>query len=390
MFTFVYFQNKNPFMKNNIPPPPPPEMPKASVHEETDVGRSKRKKALFPQHKRVWLICLFSLTFLIIGLYVLNRTVSQGSLPESPPVSSDQKIIPVHVMGTKSQRFQDIMMTVGTITGGSKIDLKFEVDGKIMDFDYENGHKVEKEAIIARLNQEEADIKCQQAELALLEAQKMVNIGALEKTRLKEAQLAYQLAQMNFKKTFIRAPREGIIGNKLIDVGEFVSAGQIIATLVNIETVFVEFGVVEKELDKILPNQQVIITVDTYPGIEFTGQIERIDPIVGPTRTMSAKARLKNQGGFLLPGMFARTRVIIYEDDNAIVVPNEALEKTPAGHQVYVVTKDNKAMSREVHVGYFSVEFAQILNGLTPGERVVIQKPQKLRNNMAVKIIHTQ
>ncbi|HMU95949.1 MAG TPA: efflux transporter periplasmic adaptor subunit, partial [Elusimicrobiota bacterium] len=91
-----------------------------------------------------------------------------------------------------------------------------------------------------------------------------------------------------------------------------------------------------------------------------------------------------------LPGMFARARITIFEQDNALFVPNDSLEKTPTGQRVYVVTKDNKADARDVEVGYVSSQFSLINKGLEAGELVVTQKPQDLKAGSPVKIIETQ
>ena len=125
--------------------------------------------------------------------------------------------------------------------------------------------------------------------------------------------------------------------------------------------------------------------------VEFTGRVENINPMVTQgSRTLGVEARLENEGGLLLPGMFARARITIFEQDNALFVPNDSLEKTPTGQRVYVVTKDNKADARDVEVGYVSSQFSLINKGLEAGELVVTQKPQDLKAGSPVKIIETQ
>ena len=105
---------------------------------------------------------------------------------------------------------------------------------------------------------------------------------------------------------------------------------------------------------------------------------------------MQVEARLKNEGGLLLPGMFARVKIVTYEADNALIIPNDALSKTASGFQVFIVTKDNKAQVRDVEAGYISNEFTQINKGLQPGELVVIQRPSDLRDGSPVKVIEVE
>jgi membrane fusion protein (multidrug efflux system) len=115
--------------------------------------------------------------------------------------------------------------------------------------------------------------------------------------------------------------------------------------------------------------------------------VENINPIIPGSRTMTVEVRLANEGGLLLPGMFARARVTVHEADNAIYVPNDAVEKTATGSRVFLVTKDGKAEARDVEVSYVSSQFSLIANGLQAGELVITQRPQDLKAGVAVKII---
>ena len=206
-----------------------------------------------------------------------------------------------------------------------------------------------------------------------------------------EARVQADLARSELEKTFLRAPRDGILGDKDAEVGEYVTPSKRIATLVNIETCMVRVGIIEKEIDKIFPGQKVLLTVDAYPGVEFTGRVETISPIsMGQSKTFTMDARLDNEGGLLLPGMFARTRITVFEEENAISVPNDAVEKTQTGSRVFVVTKENKAQARDIEVGYVSSQFSQVTKGLEVGELVVTQKPQDLKDGQAVKVIEVQ
>jgi RND family efflux transporter MFP subunit len=269
--------------------------------------------------------------------------------------------------------------------------LRFEVEGGIDLFEFRQGDKVRKGDIIARLSQRDAYLKLKKARLELEQMEKLYAIGGVSLNKLEEARVASDLAALELEKTVLRSPRDGILGDKDAEVGEFVTPAKKVATLVNIETVLVSIGVIEKEIDRIFPGQKVVLTVDTYPNVEFTGRVENINPMVTQgSRTLGVEARLENEGGLLLPGMFARARITIFEQDNALFVPNDSLEKTPTGQRVYVVTKDNKADARDVEVGYVSSQFSLINKGLEAGELVVTQKPQDLKAGSPVKIIETQ
>jgi membrane fusion protein (multidrug efflux system) len=200
------------------------------------------------------------------------------------------------------------------------------------------------------------------------------------------------VAQTELDKTQLKASREGILGDKDAEIGEFVNPQRKIATLVAIKNVVVEVGIIEKQIDKVYPGQKIIVTVDAYPGQVFDGKIETISPLISSdgSKTFSIRAKIPNPNNLLLPGMFARAKIITYEADDAISVPNDALVKTSGGFQVFVVNKDNVAEARDVGVGYVATEFTQVESGLSPGEVVVVQKPPELKAGTKVKIIEVQ
>jgi membrane fusion protein (multidrug efflux system) len=297
----------------------------------------------------------------------------------------------VNVMEVKLDKFQDVLSAVGTIAGGSEIPLRFETEGTIDYFEFREGDKVRKGDLISRLSQRDVYLKLKKAELELDQYEKLYAFGGVARGRLEEARVQADLARSELEKTMMRAPRDGIIGDKDAEVGEYVTPSKRVATLVNIESVLVRVGIIEKEIDKIFPGQKVVLTVDAYSGVEFTGRVETISPMgQGNSKTFTVDARADNEGGLLLPGMFARTRITIFEEDNTIAVPNDSVEKTQAGARVFIVTKENKAQARDVTVGYVSSQFSQITKGLEAGELVVTQKPQDLKDGQPVKVIEVQ
>lgn len=324
-------------------------------------------------------------------MQVYNHLKSKKS-EEKEKVGRGTEAVAVNVMETKQEPFQDTLMAVGTIAGGAEIPLRFEVEGAIQTFDFREGDKVRRGEIIARLNQRDVYLKMKRAELELDQYEKLYAIGGVVRARLEEARLAVDLAHSDLEKTIMRAPREGILGDKDAEPGEFVTPNKKIATLVSIDSVIVRVGIIEKEIDKVFPGQKVVLSVDTYPGVEFSGKVENISPLVqGTSKTLTVEARLDNEGGLLLPGMFARTKIAVFEEPSALVVSNDSVDKTPEGeYRVFIVTKENKAEARNVTVGYISSQFTQILSGLSPGELVVTQKPQELKAGMPVKVIEVQ
>ncbi|MFB0525947.1 MAG: efflux RND transporter periplasmic adaptor subunit [bacterium] len=299
--------------------------------------------------------------------------------------------VPVNVFRVARGTFQDTLSAMGTVKGGSEIELRFQIAGMVKSFDFREGDKVRKGEVIARLDQGDALLKLKQAQIELEEYEKLYSIGAIVKSKLEQARLAARLASSEFEKTYLRAARDGIIGDKNVEVGEFITPNVKVATLVNLENVVVELGIIEKEIDRVFLGQKVTVNVDTYPGIDFTGRVSNISPLIaGKSKTLTVKANLDNPGGLLLPGMFARIRISVFEKENALLIPSDSLDRSTGEFRVFVVGEDNVAYAQPVEVAYLSSDYAQIAGGLEEDELVVVEKPEALADGKRVRIIEVK
>ncbi|OGR97118.1 MAG: hypothetical protein A2902_05070, partial [Elusimicrobia bacterium RIFCSPLOWO2_01_FULL_64_13] len=310
---------------------------------------------------------------------------------DRPGKGGEAGIVAVNVIEILPAPFQDILTAVGTIVGGSEIELRFQTEGNLEYLNFHEGNAVRSGQVIARLDQTQTKIKMERAKSEYYRYEKLYALGGVSKDRLDEARVQFEFAQSEMAKTVLKASQDGILGDKGVEAGEFVTPQKKVGTLVSLDTVLVRIGVIEKEIDKIVPGRPVIAKVETYPDMEFEGKVENISPLIqGQSKTLTVEARIPNQGKLLLPGMFARTRIVVYEQENALSVPNDALEKTQQGYQLYVVGPDNRAEARPVSVGYVSLTHSVISGGINPGEKVIVQKPQELKDGAQVKIVDVE
>ncbi|OVE76518.1 hypothetical protein BVX98_05935 [bacterium F11] len=376
------------------PKPTEEEKPQEPVPTPEEILQEKPPEASsqnwFVRYKTLSLV----MGFLLIGgaMWLISLSRDNSDPIEDPPEAVNAlDEVPVNVIEVRLGRFQDPINAVGTLKGEAEIELRFEVEGRIKQFNVDEGDRVRQGQIIAKIDETDAMLKVKEAKNELEKIEKLYALGDLSKTKLRETRLKLEVAQSEFKKTRLIAVRNGIIGDKSAEIGEYVTPQRKIATLVTIKNVVVNVGIIEKQVDKVYPGQKILVSVDAYPGNVFEGTIASISPIItGPSKTFEIKAKIPNEESLLLPGMFARTRIITYEADDAMSVPNDTLVKAPGGFQVYVVNKDNVAEARDVEVGYVATEFTLIKSGLSPGEIVVVQKPPELKSGSKVKIIEVQ
>ncbi len=328
-----------------------------------------------------------SILILTFGLYKSSRWL-WGLKEKVKSVAASEGTVTVNVMQIAPAPFQDTLAAVGTVAGGSEIELRFQTEGNLRTLNYREGDAIRAGQIIATLDQNQTSIKLERAKSEYFRYEKLYALGGVSKDRLEEAKVQYEYAKSELDKTILRARQDGILGDRGVEVGEFITPQKKVGTLVSLNTVLIRIGVIEKEIDKIYPGQPVTATVDTYPNVEFKGKIENLSPLVqGQSKTLTIEARLPNDGKLLLPGMFARTRIVIYEKDDVIAIPNDSLEKTQTGYQVYVVGKETKAEVRQVEVSYVSLTHSVISSGLVTGDQVIVQKPQELKEGAPLKVI---
>ena len=207
---------------------------------------------------------------------------------------------------------------------------------------------------------------------------------ALNALRVAEAGLA--LAEARLAKTQIRAPFAGIIGIRQVSVGDYVKEGQDLVTLEDMSSLKVDFRIPELLFTSLRRGQTVEVESDASPGKTHAATLDAIDPLVDQNgRALLARARLRKVEGSLRPGMFVRTRVILAERHNAVVVPEESLVPVGADQYVFRVV-DGKAERVSVSTGVRRDGRVEITAGLRAGDLVVTAGQIKIRDGAAVRV----
>ena len=385
-------------------------------------------------------------TFLIlIGvvavLIILVRTTSNiqrvlfKKRPEAakklPGITFEEEAVPVKAVKVKATDFKDNLPCIGNIKGFKEIDLKFQTPGIIESFNFEEGEKVQEGDIIASLIQKDALLKLKYAEIELDKNQKLFDIGAISPMKLEQAKLEYESTKNELDKTNIYAMSNGLLGSRMIDVGSYITPNDKIGTFVNIDKVYAEFNIIEKDVPKIALGQNVEVFIDAYPNKSFSGAIDRIAPIIeGRSRTQNIKVEIDNKEGVLKPGMFTRALISTYEKGEALVIPASGLKKKEEEYFVYVIHKEEPAEKaeagkpkgrpkwlgilrgkaeevpkpaiqekeaefgiveiRKVELGYMTQDLVEVKKGLEEGEVVMIEIQEEFKDKARVEITEVQ
>jgi len=172
----------------------------------------------------------------------------------------------------------------------------------------------------------------------------------------------------------MRSPLLGTVVERTVTPGQSVGGDptQVLFTVADLDTLQVVADVYERDLDLVHVGQTATVTVEAYPNVKFPAAIAAIGDVVDPiTRTIKVRAWVNNEAHKLKPEMFARLHIDIGNGTDFISVPKEAVLEIDGKEFVYVAGTDGRYTKREVKVGTASNDHVRIVEGLTPGERIV-------------------
>ncbi len=343
----------------------------------------------------------------------LEDMVSKAQAPQDA-------VVPVKGFKIGRFNFEDSLNALGTIKGAVEFKLSFEIPGVVSSVNYREGERYEEGAlllslrqddILLRLKRTQAELNKKQTEVKigedkLKDHEKLFSLGAIAKSALEKAALEVESVKYEaeasrlevkanesiLEKSNLYAPSAGMIGQLNIEEGETVTPNTLLGTHIMTEYVYAEFGVVERDVNKIALGQKARIFVDAFPDKTFEGVIENISPVVtGTSRTASSRIRIENPDRLLLPGMFARIRILLYSKKNTLIVPTDSVQGKEGEQFVYVVHADKGvAEKRPITIGYTRPDYSQIDAGISEGEVVAITALDKLEDGKKIRLLETQ
>jgi len=258
--------------------------------------------------------------------------------------------------------------------------------------------ELELDAATAAQKSAKATVDARQANVTNLEASVKYTIERAA-AEVEAANSRVTQAELDLSYCSIYSPITGVIGFKQIDEGNLVGRGQatLLATVSQSDPLLVDFNVSEIEFLRLSKPEDeqnaqargrfrfdLILSDDSIHSQQ--GTLKVIDRTVDPqTGTMKVEAVFSNPRSYLRPGQFARVRVAVAERENAILVPQRAIQELQGAKTVLVVDAQNKALLRTISVGDRSDKDLIVLQGLSAGERVIVEGMQKVRPGSEVK-----
>ncbi len=353
-----------------------------------------------------WAVALLAL-LLTVGLLgavkagQIGKMVKTGKAFVPPPET---------VSSAQAQRveWEATRAGIGTLVAFRGVTLGAELPGVVRQIGFESGANVKRGDLLVKLDTstEEAQLAAAEADASLaqlnLERARRLRAGEASsqadldtaQARARAAEAAVASLRATIAKKTIRAPFDGRIAIRQVELGQSVSPGTPIASLQSVTPIFADFWLPQQALADVRRGQRVRMRTDIFPDARWDGEISTVNPEVDvASRNVRVRATFANPDGRLRPGMFANVEVLSSERRSVVVIPATAVIFAPYGDSVFVIDEKQDgggphAVARQkfVRLGERRGDFVEVVSGLEPGETVVSSGAFKLRNGAAVAV----
>lgn len=348
------------------------------------------------------LLRLFLTLFFMSFLAACNR-------PKGEEVETfEEKFTPVTIAVIESRPLPLIVESVGRVAANREVTLATEVSGVVKDYSADIGDRVDEGTDLAIIDPRDYQLALKEARANLsasrarLEAatkaherskallpQKAISSDTFDKSEaeyktyeaaVSQIQATVDIAEERLKKTRISTPFKGVIAERLIEKGQTVGIGTPVMTLVDLDTVRVRIHAAESDYVCVDRNDPVLVTLEAFPERPFKGRIDRIGVKADErTNTFAIEILIENPELLIKAGMSARVRITTGVIPNAILIPQSTVLYREERREVFVVGKDGQADLRSIRLGRAEGSLIQVLEGLKPGERLILSGGQYLK-----------
>ncbi len=335
---------------------------------------------------------------LLISMFCFACGNKKEAAAEKNDKSKEKQPTLVDAMIAQPQRISDTIEANGTVIANETVELHPQVTGRLIYLNVPEGKKVQQGTVLARVY--DADLRAQvvksQAQLDLAQANqqrlsKLLDIqgvnqadydAAVNQVEGLKADIQYTNALID--KTVIRAPFTGTLGLRQVSPGAFVTESTVIATLQQTSRTKIDFTLPEEYSNIITVGSKVSVEIDKAQGKKSTATIIAVEPQVNQqTRNLMVRAILDD--GSSNPGAFAKVYVVSNSDNNAILIPTNAIIPGDQSDQVIVV-KNGKAKMTDIQTGSRQASTAEVTKGIATGDTVVVTGVLFARPNAKLKV----
>lgn len=348
----------------------------------------------------------------LIGFVLLVTVLGAVKALQIKKLSSQPHVTPATAVTTVTAveaAWRPVLSAIATLAPVEGVTLGADADGTISRIAVESGALVKAGDLLLEFDTtvEAAQLAAAEARLAIVKIDRDRAVELRKNDTISQAELDQNEAQLNqtaaevealralLSKKKVRAPFDGRVGIRLVNLGQFVGRGAALLPLQKLDPIYVNFSIPQRNLPELVVGQEVEVKVDAFGERVFAGKITAINPQVDTSsRNVSVQALIANPDEQLRAGMFARVEVQLPVAQATVVLPTTAIAYASYGNSVYVVEQMKDAAGKEylgarqqfVKLGAARGDQIAVLEGVKPGEVIASAGVFKLRNAAPVQI----
>ncbi|NIZ08433.1 efflux RND transporter periplasmic adaptor subunit [Pseudooceanicola sp. HF7] len=399
--------------------PKSPSKPDWALNKRERKAREREEAGLPPKKRRGWLVLVVLVILVGAGGYVFTQTQGQEVAETAEPAENRivLQLTRAELLEIQPTLLRDTVKVTGSLTPLRREHISSEVTGRLEQVFVRAGDRVEEgdpliqidvETLRNQLEQQRATAEATRAQLRLAQnqldrTQSLVNRGLTASSELERDQAQVDQLQASLKAqeqlvataessldhAAITAPFAGVVSERSVDPGAYVSPGTDLLTIVDLTQLEFEAAAPVRYAPTIKSGMAVELTVEGVGDTQFAGEVSRISPVaIAGTRMLPVFVLMDNENALLRGGMFASGRLIIDEKPGAIGVPYGAVHEDAAGS--YVMKKVDDLVERqdiEIARNWDGGRMIEIAEGLQPGDVIVSENLEQLRPGAEIQIV---
>jgi membrane fusion protein (multidrug efflux system) len=317
---------------------------------------------------------------------------------ETKPDSGRKKPPVVETIAAFQTRLERVLNITGSVEPWKEAHLASFAEGPVEKLNVREGDLVKagshlvlvgrKKGAVALIDSLKTELKKEEDNFK--RTRQLVEKGTLAKEALDEARTSFEKvkaqlvdAEQSAADFIVSAPWDGVVSRIHVKEGEYAASRRVLLEIYDPLSLVIRAAVAEQYAAAIKKNMKVKLSLDVCPEKTVQAEINRIYPYLDSRLRTRTVEIVPKEPVDLLPGMFARLKIVLKSVDNAVVIPKEALFSCPRGLCVFVV-EDKKAVMRQVETGIEENTRIEVISGVSAGDKVVTEGYQKLKDGQSV------
>lgn len=345
----------------------------------------------------IFIVILIAVVALLIFLKPKNENASGKSASNKNRGNSP---VAVNIYVVKQMTLDNTIYVTGNILANEQADLRSEINGRIVKILFREGSKVNKGDVLVKIFDEDLQAQLKklnyQKELAELNESRQKKLLAANGisqeeydqtlNALNQVKADIDLVKAQIEKTQITAPFSGIIGLRNVSEGSYVSTATIVASIVQLDPVKIEFSIPERYADMLSAGSKINFRLNSSDK-EHPATVYAIEPKIDQAAgILKVRATCPNPDNKIIPGSFVNITVNLKQYDDAVIIPTQAVIPQLKGNKVFLC-KDGKAFSQDVTIGVRNDTIVQVLQGVNAGDSVLTTGILAVRQGTPLKIL---